>query len=141
MFNSVHCGIVQGGSLASLAAAISAANSTFNVRVCLLEQTDWVGGQLTSGGVPAVDFGPTNREPDNIVGAFADFLWGRNMPGDTNLGACWVSRKCFPAPLAAKHFELLLASLPKLQVFWRTSVLYAGADAGTHFLCSSMMNL
>ena len=45
--------VVAGGSTAALAAAFTAAEE--GARVALLEPTDWVGGQLTSSGVPAVD--------------------------------------------------------------------------------------
>ena len=45
--------VIAGGSTAAFAAAVSAAES--GVRIALLEPTDWVGGQLTSSGVPAVD--------------------------------------------------------------------------------------
>ena len=85
--------IVAGGSLASLAAAVSAANTSSASRVCLLDITDWPGGQLTASLVPAVDFGPQNGRPENVAAAFASFLWGPHMPGDTNLGGCWVSKK------------------------------------------------
>ena len=47
-----------GGSTAALAASIAAANHSAAPRVCLLEPTDWPGGQLTASGVTAIDFGP-----------------------------------------------------------------------------------
>ncbi len=48
--------VVAGGSLASLAAAITAANAS-SAHVCFLDPTDWPGGQLTASAVPAIDFG------------------------------------------------------------------------------------
>jgi NADPH-dependent 2,4-dienoyl-CoA reductase/sulfur reductase-like enzyme len=57
--------IVAGGSLASLSAAIFAANSSSRLTVCLTDPTDWPGGQLISSAVPAVDFGPENSNPPN----------------------------------------------------------------------------
>ena len=48
--------LIAGGSLSSLAAAITAANislsSSQQFQVCLLEPTDVPGGQLTSSMVP-----------------------------------------------------------------------------------------
>ena len=89
---SVACDvIIAGGSLASLAAAVSAANYSSALTVCFLEPTDWPGGQLTASAVPAVDFGPHNRNPANVAQSFASFLFGPSMPGDVNLGDCWVS--------------------------------------------------
>ena len=46
--------IIAGGSTAAFAAALSSAHA--GVKTCLIEPTDWVGGQLTASGVPAVDF-------------------------------------------------------------------------------------
>ena len=45
--------VIAGGSTAAFAAALAAAGS--GARTALVEPTDWVGGQLTSSGVPAVD--------------------------------------------------------------------------------------
>lgn len=96
--------IIAGGSLASLAAAASAADYSPDVNVCYLEPTDWPGGQLTASAVPAVDFGPHNRDgPANVARSFASFLFGPSMPDDVNLGDCWVSeppgvRVCVPTP-------------------------------------------
>ena len=45
--------VIAGGSTSAFAAAIAAAKS--GAKTALLEPTDWVGGQLTSSGVPAVD--------------------------------------------------------------------------------------
>ena len=45
--------VIAGGSTAAFAAALAAADS--GARTALIEPTDWVGGQLTSSGVPAVD--------------------------------------------------------------------------------------
>jgi len=96
---SVACDvIIAGGSLASLSAAVSAANYSSDLTVCFLEPTDWPGGQLTASAVPAVDFGPHNRDPANVAQTLASFLFGPSMPGDVNLGNCWVS-----SPLSPNH--------------------------------------
>jgi ribulose 1,5-bisphosphate synthetase/thiazole synthase len=57
----IECDIVvAGGSTASLASAITAAEAAPDLRVCFTEITDWPGGQMSSGGVPAIDFGGIN---------------------------------------------------------------------------------
>ena len=124
--------IVAGGSLASLAAAVSAANVSAALRVCFLDPTDWPGGQLTASAVPAVDFGPMNGTPENNAMSFASFLWGPLMPAEVNLGACWVSKKCFLPTLAMDSFVFpLLQSLPNIVVYLRTAVSYAVRDAAS----------
>src|SRR5439155_875237 len=50
--------LVAGGGTGGIAAALAAARATplpgrRGFTVCLLEETDWIGGQLTAQGVPA----------------------------------------------------------------------------------------
>ncbi|CAF1654263.1 unnamed protein product, partial [Didymodactylos carnosus] len=45
--------LIIGGSTAALGAALSAARYT---QTCLLEPTDWIGGQLTTESLAAPDF-------------------------------------------------------------------------------------
>ena len=45
--------LVAGGGMGRVAAAWAAARRGHNV--CLLEETDWLGGQMTSQGVAALD--------------------------------------------------------------------------------------
>jgi hypothetical protein len=97
--------VIAGGSTAAFAAAIASAES--GARTALLEPTDWVGGQLTSSGVPAVDeawhsiaspdsgkpafnVAEIARHPANITPNFLAALQSVKNPGD-----CWVSRFCF----------------------------------------------
>lgn len=97
--------IIAGGSTAAFAAAIASAES--GARTALLEPTDWVGGQLTSSGVPAVDeawhtisdsktgepllnVAAIARDPANITPSFQKLL-----KGIEDRGECWVSRFCF----------------------------------------------
>jgi hypothetical protein len=97
--------VVAGGSTAAFAAAIAAAES--GARTALLEPTDWVGGQLTSSGVPAVDeawhtikakapdtrsysVATVARDPANITPSFHALMQGLENPAD-----CWVSRFCY----------------------------------------------
>ena len=97
--------VIAGGSTAAFAAAIAAAES--GARTALIEPTDWVGGQLTSSGVPAVDeawhsikpadpsgkpysVSKVARLPANITPNFLELLQAIEDRGN-----CWVSRFCF----------------------------------------------
>lgn len=97
--------VVCGGSAAALAAAFTAAEE--GSRVALLEPTDWVGGQFTASGVPAVDEAwhrisdPASgrvlldvagiaRDPRNMTPFLRDALVEIGNPGKG-----WVSRFCF----------------------------------------------
>ena len=46
--------IIAGGSTAAIAAAVASAD--VGARTCLVEPTEWIGGQLTASGVSAVDW-------------------------------------------------------------------------------------
>lgn len=91
--------LVVGGSASALFAALHAARE--GASTCLVEPTDWVGGQLTAGGVPAVDFAwrenaqginakAAHKERCNNHYEFHDWLQTIGNPGD-----CTVSRHCF----------------------------------------------
>ena len=60
--------VIVGGSTSALAAAFAAASS--GVKTCLLEPTNWIGGQLTASGVPAIDFSHVTRKAGNEVNLF-----------------------------------------------------------------------
>lgn len=102
----VNCDvIVAGGSLAALSTALTAARE--GSLTCLLEPTDWPGGQLTASGIPAVDFawhkagelnvGAIGKDPVNSAPELIRWLNAAGNPGN-----CWVSTHCFePMPLLA----------------------------------------
>jgi len=127
-FNAPTCDvIVAGGSTAALASALASAREQ---RVtCLLEPTDWPGGQMTSSGVSAIDFShitaggiPMGRESqreENLEQTF--FKWMQALPG--NPGGCWVSDKCYePAPFVEKQIRPTIDAEPYLKVFLNTVV-------------------
>ena len=106
-----HCDvIILGGSTAALAAALGAAAMAQGSKqvVCLTEPTEWLGGQLTSSGVSAIDFphqkslGNMSRSTENLPARF--FKWMQKLgeePGATitnsgnSLAQCWVSVRCY----------------------------------------------
>jgi hypothetical protein len=125
--------VIAGGSTAAFAAALSAASD--GARVALIEPTDWVGGQLTSSGVPAIDEAwhkitplgggePYNvsaiaRTPANITPNFLALLEAVGNPG-----GCWVSRFCFcpDSFLEQQLLPLEAAAGERLMVFLDTVV-------------------
>ncbi|EDQ86953.1 uncharacterized protein MONBRDRAFT_27772 [Monosiga brevicollis MX1] len=118
--------VVAGGSTASLAAAITAAEADASLTVCFTEITDWPGGQMTAGGVPAIDFGSWNGDPDNQPASFRDFFFSL----DGNPGGCTVSTKCYlPNNLVSDWIMPRLARSKNLKVFLRTAVKNVTRDA------------
>jgi hypothetical protein len=130
--STVACDIVvAGGATASLAAAITAAEAAPELTVCFTEVTDWPGGQMTAGGVPAIDFGGPNEQADNQPASFRSAMGsipGDGSPHTANMGsgspgACSVSTKCYlPNVLVDSWIMPRLARSPNLKVFLRTAV-------------------
>jgi FAD dependent oxidoreductase len=138
--------IVAGGSTAALAAALTSARNGTNT--CLLEPTDWAGGQLLS--VPAIDIAwgkaekagfttldssPVDRDPANLPPVFKDWMAGLRRPAANNNANCWVSgidgcylpvKSSFSAAgdktLLTDFILPAIAAQPKLQVFYNTVV-------------------
>jgi len=126
--------VIAGGSTAAFAAAIASARS--GARTALLEPTNWVGGQLTASGVPAIDeawhtirdpkskrellnVAEIARHPANITPNFLAAL--NDIP---DCGDCWVSRYCFrPDVFLAQQLVPLQKSVePRLIVYLNTVV-------------------
>src|SRR3954453_211066 len=99
--------LIAGGGTGGVAAALAAARS--GRRVVLLEETDWLGGQLTSQGVSALD------EHGHIesCGGTASYYALRNAIrahyGEPNPGNCWVTRIAFEPRVALEVIERMLA--------------------------------
>ena len=114
--------VIAGGSTAAFAAAVASAGS--GAKTLLVEPTDWVGGQLTSSGVPAVDeawhkhldpktgavlldVAKLARDRANMTPNFRQMLDATGNPGGG-----WVSNYCFePRDFLAKHLLPLEAKL------------------------------
>jgi hypothetical protein len=126
--------VIAGGSTAAFAAALAAAES--GARTALIEPTDWVGGQLSSSGVPAVDeawhsikphtpsgkpysVAAIARTPANITPSFLALMKSLDNPAD-----CWVSRFCFcPDTFVTRQLDPLVRSAgERLSVFLETVV-------------------
>ena len=99
--------LIAGGGTGGVAAALAAARN--GRRVVLLEETDWLGGQLTAQGVSALD------EHDYIesFGGTRSYYELRNAIrahyGAANPGNCWVTRLAFEPRVAVAVIEQMLA--------------------------------
>ena len=111
---------VIGASLGGVLAAWRACRAG-DLRVALVAEYDWLGGQMTSQGVP-----PDEHRLIESGGASASYLAFRkairahysadkNFINNTELteglnpGDGWVSRLCFEPKFAAAYFEDMLA--------------------------------
>ncbi len=135
--------IIAGGSTAALAAALSSAAEGF--KTCLLEPTNWPGGQLTASGVSAVDWAwhsvqksPTekievaklNRDPRNNASVFMSWMNDLGTrAGRSNPGQCWVSLKCYePTKLIEFSINASIEHERNLKVYLNTVVKKISSD-------------
>jgi hypothetical protein len=100
--------LVVGGGTGGVAAALAAARRGRNVH--LLEETDWIGGQLTSQGVAALDehcyiesFGGTAsyyRLRNALRDRYRAFAGEAGRSPRFNPGNCWVTAVAFEPRVA-----------------------------------------
>ena len=128
--------LIVGGGTAGVAAALAACKHA-GLRVCLTEETDWLGGQMSSQGVSISDDG-TNFQVETS-GSNRSFQLFRKAirqhyketyrlsPSSHeqkffNPGNCWywVSQLTWEPALAARIIPQLLQKESKPQVFMRT---------------------
>jgi len=129
--------IVAGGSLAALVAAIT--NAEYKINTCLIEPTDWAGGQLTNS-VPAVDYAwhdvslwgentslgsKLARRPENLPRKLVD--WMKKSSGSSDFQTytnCWVSVHCLePQKILQKAILPEIERLsPYLNIYYNSVV-------------------
>jgi hypothetical protein len=121
--------LVAGGGTGGVAAALAAVRS--GRRVVLLEETDWLGGQMTSQGVSALD----EHEHIESFGGTRSYYELRNAIrqhyGALNPGNCWVTRLAFEPRVAVGVIERMLqpyVDSGRLTVMRRTKVVAATTD-------------
>jgi len=133
--------LVVGGGTGGIAAALAAARG--GRTVCLLEETDWIGGQLTAQGVSALDehehierFGGT-RSYYALREAIRDH-YRRLSPAlaaqpHPNPGACWVTRLAFEPRVAVEALDAMarpFVESGRLAILTRTKAASAQVNAG-----------
>lgn len=131
--------LIVGGGTGGVAAALAAARA--GRRVVLLEETDWLGGQMTAQGVSALD----EHEHIESFGGTASYYRFRALlrdhyraraadagrRPDFNPGACWVTRLAFEPRVAAGVVDRMLqpyVEAGRLAIHRRTKAVAATAD-------------
>jgi len=129
--------LVVGGGMGGIAAGWAAARRGHHV--CLLEETDWLGGQITSQGVASLD----EHEQIEVFGGTRSYTALCEVIRDSyrkladepqeplNPGRCWVSRLAFEPRVAVGAIGDLLSpyvEAGRLRVFLRTKATEAETD-------------
>ncbi|MCB1022204.1 MAG: FAD-dependent oxidoreductase, partial [Acidobacteria bacterium] len=139
----IHCDIlVAGAGAGGFAAALRAADRGHTV--CLTEETDWIGGQITAGGVSALD---ENRYIEFAGGTRSYYAMREGIRSyyrenylltpearareDLNPGACYVSPLCFEPKAGLAVLDRMLAPhRDKIQLLLRTVVFSLDVEEG-----------
>jgi len=119
--------LVVGGGTGGVAAALAAARR--GCSVCLVEETDWLGGQLTSQGVAALDehlhietFGGTAsyyRFRDALRDHYRTWASAAGAGPDFNPGNCWVTKLAFEPRIAAAYLKDLIDKAGNVTIYLR----------------------
>lgn len=125
--------LVVGGGTGGVAAALAAARR--GCSVCLVEETDWLGGQLTSQGVAALDEHPYIEKFGGTAsyyrfrGAVRDHYRTAALDAgaapDFNPGRCWVTKLAFEPLIAAEYLQDLVDQAGRVTTYLRAKA--AGA--------------
>ncbi|MBX9951713.1 MAG: FAD-dependent oxidoreductase [Candidatus Obscuribacterales bacterium] len=143
--------LVVGGGMGGVSAALSALRAAHEIRyasaqplVILTEETDWLGGQMTSQGVSALDENHLveisgaarsyqkfrNEIRARYKSEFKLVQWANDEPW-LNPGDCWVSWLAFEPKFALDEIEKLLnpyESSRQLSKRLRTKAVYARTE-------------
>lgn len=135
--------LIIGGTAGGTAAALAAAEA--GMSVCLVEETSWLGGQLTTQGVCTPDeqqyietFGGTRRynEFRNRVRQYYRERYrlseaAQNSPA-LNPGLCWVSRLSYEPKVGVEILREMVrpwVEADRLDILYRTRVLSCVMDS------------
>lgn len=137
--------VVVGGTLGGIAAATHSMRT--GAQTCLIELAPWLGGQVSSQGVSAVDESRSMRWQQNFSESWKEFKrlirsQPVNLPDWTGMSdrqftyqtnSCWVGDLCFLPKVGADASEQFLqAALPASpQSRWATQTAFKGAAFDT----------
>jgi hypothetical protein len=139
--SEVSCDLlVAGAGMGGVAAALTASKRGHSV--CLTEETAWVGGQMTAGGVSALD---ENKfiETTSATRTYADMrnrirehyrrsfqLKPAALLENLNPGACYVSSLCFEPRVGVSVLETMLKPHTSIKLMLRTAVFQLDLSQG-----------
>ena len=133
--------LVAGAGMGGVGAALAISGRGHSV--CLTEETDWVGGQATSGGVSALDenrfieFSGATRSYRQFRDGIRDWYRANTKlttqaasRQNLNPGSCYVSALCFEPKVGVSVLDQMLRK-PGINVYRRTAIVALERHGGT----------
>lgn len=105
--------LVVGGGASGVTAGLQAAR--LGVKTLIIEETDWLGGMLTSAGVSAID--GNHQLPSGLWGEFRQKLYDY-YGGPDSVETGWVSKTLFEASVGNKILKQMTANNPNLDIWY-----------------------
>ncbi len=113
--HTIHTAVlVIGGGASGTMAGIQAAR--MGVEVLVVEETEWLGGMLTSAGVSAID--GDHQLPAGLWGEFRQRLYD-HYGGAGAVGTGWVSNTLFEPSVGNAILKQMAAAESNLQIWYR----------------------
>jgi len=106
--------LIIGGGASGTTAAIQA--SRMGVKTLILEETEWLGGMLTSAGVSAID--GNHQMPSGLWGEFRQKLY-QHYGGPAAVETGWVSNTLFEPSIGNKVLKEM-ARQTNLSIWYKT---------------------
>lgn len=108
--------LIVGGGASGVTAGLQA--SRMGVKTLIVEETDWLGGMLTSAGVSGID--GNHYLPSGLWGEFRQKLYGYyGGPDSVNTG--WVSKTLFEPVVGNNILKDMTANNPNLGIWYHTT--------------------
>lgn len=109
--------LIIGGGASGVSAGVHAARMGINTAI--IEESDWLGGMLTSAGVSAID--GNDMLPSGFWGEFRDSL-AHHYGGRDSLNTGWVSKVLFEPSVGNKIFKNITGKQKNLKVYHQSFV-------------------
>ncbi|BBL77135.1 FAD-dependent oxidoreductase [Methylomagnum ishizawai] len=119
--------VVVGAGSGGVSAALQAAR--LGARVALLEETDWIGGQMTAAGVSTMD-GGAGFGDSGIYGEFIGKVKAHYARLGKSVATCYWSEQtlCFEPRVGQAVLRAMLAQYPQIELFQRQTVVGVGRE-------------
>lgn len=108
--------LIIGGGASGVTAGLQA--SRLGIKTLIVEETDWLGGMLTSAGVSAID--GNHQLPSGLWGEFRQKLYNY-YGGPNKVETGWVSNTLFEPVVGNTILKEMCANNPNLNIWYKTS--------------------